>query len=284
MSYCFLMDDSENCTSLQVREGAYWAECFSDIPASVLSRLNLTAAKSSCSDSETESYPGSQSGTTCEHSTANHGGDSLTLCVEGSRVRTYPAELKTHLESLVNALDCGPKWPGSLARFDLRTRSWRTAQCLLQGGLELLSGTWPKWGMSQDGELFPLSMPGPLTEESEFGLLPTMQASDWQPICYHRTERMLNGLVACENGGGCANLPDYAALLWMKAEGITKRPPAGKRPTLNLRWWEKLMLWPIGWTDLKPLAMDKFAEWWSLHGKSLADLPQTLLRKLDKDK
>jgi hypothetical protein len=26
------------------------------------------------------------------------------------------------------------------------------------------------------------------------------------------------------------------------------------------------MGWPIGWTDLKPLAMDKFLEWWRLHG------------------
>lgn len=30
---------------------------------------------------------------------------------------------------------------------------------------------------------------------------------------------------------------------------------------------EWIMGWPIGWTDLKPLAMDKFQEWSDLHGK-----------------
>ena len=36
---------------------------------------------------------------------------------------------------------------------------------------------------------------------------------------------------------------------------------------LNPDWVEWLMGWPIGWTDLKPLAMDKFALWHRLHGK-----------------
>ena len=36
---------------------------------------------------------------------------------------------------------------------------------------------------------------------------------------------------------------------------------------LNPDWVEWLMGWPIGWTDLKPLAMDKFQEWLRLHGK-----------------
>ena len=35
---------------------------------------------------------------------------------------------------------------------------------------------------------------------------------------------------------------------------------------LNPPWVEWLMGWPIGWTDLKPLAMDKFHQWWRLHG------------------
>ena len=35
---------------------------------------------------------------------------------------------------------------------------------------------------------------------------------------------------------------------------------------LNPMWVEWLMGWPLGWTDLKPLAMDKFREWQSAHG------------------
>jgi len=34
---------------------------------------------------------------------------------------------------------------------------------------------------------------------------------------------------------------------------------------LNPNWVEWLMGWPIGWTDLQPLAMDKFQEWQQQH-------------------
>lgn len=36
---------------------------------------------------------------------------------------------------------------------------------------------------------------------------------------------------------------------------------------LNSDWVEWLMGWPIGWTDLKPLAMDRFRQWLLSHGK-----------------
>jgi hypothetical protein len=35
---------------------------------------------------------------------------------------------------------------------------------------------------------------------------------------------------------------------------------------LNPQWVEWLMGWPIGWTDLEPLEMDRFREWQSQHG------------------
>lgn len=36
---------------------------------------------------------------------------------------------------------------------------------------------------------------------------------------------------------------------------------------LNPDWVEWLMGWPIGWTDLRPLEMDKFQKWLEQHGK-----------------
>jgi len=36
--------------------------------------------------------------------------------------------------------------------------------------------------------------------------------------------------------------------------------------TLNPPWVEWLMGWPIGWTDLEPLEMDKFRLWLQQHG------------------
>jgi hypothetical protein len=37
---------------------------------------------------------------------------------------------------------------------------------------------------------------------------------------------------------------------------------------LNPEWVEWLMGWPIGWTGLAPLAMDRFQQWWRSHGGS----------------
>lgn len=38
---------------------------------------------------------------------------------------------------------------------------------------------------------------------------------------------------------------------------------------LNPTWVEWLMGWPLGWTDLKPLAMDKFQQWQQQHSSYL---------------
>jgi len=35
----------------------------------------------------------------------------------------------------------------------------------------------------------------------------------------------------------------------------------------NPEFAEWLMGWPLGWTDLKPLEMDKFRQWRNSHGK-----------------
>jgi hypothetical protein len=40
---------------------------------------------------------------------------------------------------------------------------------------------------------------------------------------------------------------------------------------LNPTWVEWLMGWPLGWTDLKPLEMDRFQKWLDEHGSSSAN-------------
>jgi DNA (cytosine-5)-methyltransferase 1 len=42
---------------------------------------------------------------------------------------------------------------------------------------------------------------------------------------------------------------------------------AGNGGKLNPMWVEWLMGWPVGWTDLKPLEMDKFQKWQDEHGR-----------------
>ncbi|SEN19408.1 hypothetical protein SAMN04487857_111135 [Pseudomonas sp. ok272] len=46
-------------------------------------------------------------------------------------------------------------------------------------------------------------------------------------------------------------------------------PGGGQGGQLNPQWVEWLMGWPIGWTELGPLAMDRFQEWRQQHSSSL---------------
>ena len=50
-------------------------------------------------------------------------------------------------------------------------------------------------------------------------------------------------------------------------EVINEKENMTKTGQLNPSWVEWLMGWPIGWTDLKPLAMDKYRQWLHSHGK-----------------
>src|ERR1017187_5948273 len=113
MSYTYLLAQGEESS----------AASFSDIPVSVLSRLNLTAEKSSCNANATESCHDSLFGMMSEPSTANHGKDSLTLCAEGSPVRTS-VQQEHESELTVIAAACGERCPESLAKYDPATHSW----------------------------------------------------------------------------------------------------------------------------------------------------------------
>lgn len=162
MSFTYLQEQGEESS----------AECFLDIPASVLSRLNLIPDPSCSSVSATGSCRVSRSGTMSAPSTAGPGEDLSMSCAEGSPARTS-AQPGRGPESPVNDLASGPRWLGSLARYDPDTRSWRTAQCSLFGGLESFSGIWPRWGMMHDGECSELSTLAPRTDGNESGLWPT---------------------------------------------------------------------------------------------------------------
>jgi hypothetical protein len=61
------------------------------------------------------------------------------------------------------------------------------------------------------------------------------------------------------------NAPSLTALIHTRAKEESEELVGGK---LNPTWVEWLMGWPLGWTDLKPLAMDKFLSWQQQHGVS----------------
>lgn len=167
MSFTFLQEQGEESS----------AGNFSDIEPSALSRLNLTAGRFCCSDNATGLCPGSRSGMTCEHSTAGPGAESSMSSAADSHARTS-AQPEKGQESTANAPDSGARWPGSLAKYDPDSRSWKTRQCSFLEGLAEFSETFPRWGSMHGGELFRQPTPVHRISEKEFGFWPTPRAAD----------------------------------------------------------------------------------------------------------
>ncbi len=80
MSYTYLLEQGEESS----------AGCFSDIPQSVLSNLNLTAEKSYSKDNETASCQSSQSGMMSAPSTGNLGEEKSISFAEDSHAKICP--------------------------------------------------------------------------------------------------------------------------------------------------------------------------------------------------
>ena len=235
MSYTYLQEQGEESS----------AASFSDIPPSVLSRLNLTAGKSCSKGSGTESCQSSQSGAMPAPSTELRGEERSMSCAEGSLAKTSQS-LGGGLELKANEADSGQKWPESLAKYDQDSRSWRTAQCLLFEDLGESLETFPRWGMMRDGELWELAMSERFTSENEFGFLPTPLKSD-------------------QTGTGKKRFIGSPENRYGKAiEGL--RTSLSDPQYLHPDFAEWMMGWPIGWTELGRLAMDKFQVWFQQHG------------------
>jgi len=67
------------------------------------------------------------------------------------------------------------------------------------------------------------------------------------------------------------NWPTPTCRDWKSGTGAQERPghalplSSAIGGQLNPLWVEWLIGWPIGWTDLKPLGMDKFRSWQQQH-------------------
>ena len=235
-------------TYLQEQGAESSAATFSDIPASVLSKLSLTAAASCSSGNGTDACRGSQSGTTFAHSTGDRGVDSLTLCAAGSHARTFPQQ-DAAAASPASGRDSGRKWPASLAKWDQDTCSWRTHQFSLQGDLELFSETWPRWGLMRGGECWERTMLVPRTSASGSGFWPTPRKSE-------STES--NATIEARKASTTGSCNDNLTAAAERHLGV--------RVKIQPNFSEWLMGWPIGWTDLQPLGTDKFQAWLHSHG------------------
>jgi hypothetical protein len=194
------------------------------------------------------------------------GEELLTWFRAGFPAKTS-APLERARESKASDPACGARWPASLAKFDPATSSWRTPQCSLFEDLEQSLETWPRWGSMRNGECWERQTWERRTSEIESGLLPT-------PLSTLGT----NGGPNQRDSSGRPGL-QMAARYWPtpQASESAAGTPKGKMQkmlgnhpmirgtsqqewecgTLNPTWVEWLMGWPLGWTDLKPLATDK---------------------------
>ena len=110
----------------------------------------------------------SRFGMTCEPLTDTHGAVLLTWSRAASRARTSASPARARA-STARAAGSGRRWRGSLARFDRRSRSWRTAQrCLFADSSESWV-TWPRSGMTAAGRCWELAMSAPRTSATASG-------------------------------------------------------------------------------------------------------------------
>jgi len=173
------------------------------------------------------------------------------------------------------------------ATFDPDTHSWRTSPVSLILDTSAKSSLrWPKQGIMQDGLCWEQTMWEPGIEEKDSGSrlnrqsIPTPSAWDgmrgpakqYDPKSKSQKDRNLNTFGRIYPKPGM--WPTPTARDWkdngkspaeLARNSVTLATHAGGQ--LNPTWVEWLMGWPEEWTDLKPLAMDKFRQWLNKHGK-----------------
>jgi hypothetical protein len=179
----------------------------------------------------------SRFGLTLRLLTEGHGAELLMSYLADFHARTSALPEQAQ-ESKATEAGCGRKWEGSFARYDRDSHGWKTPQCSLLGGLIVFSETWPRWGSMRNGECWERTTLALATTGSEYGSLPTPTARDYKDGW---VQRYRDGVLQLDTLGRAIGGP------------------------VNPEFSELLMAWPIGWTDLKPLAMDRFQEWLQQH-------------------
>lgn len=195
-------------------------------------------------DSEMEFCHDFQSGMMCRPSTETHGeAGSMSFRVD-SHARTS-AQLGRAQESMAKNLECGTIWQGSFARYDHDSSLWRTPQYSLLEGLDVFSETWPRWGTMRNGACLEVTQLPALSCEKGYGFLPALTKAD----SLGTGKKRFRG--SAEYRGG------------KTIEGL--RTSLTDPQYIHPDFAEWVMGWPIGWTELPPLGMDKFQQWQQQH-------------------
>lgn len=198
-------------------------------------------------DSETGSCLDSRFGMMSKHSTETLGEGESMSSQEDFPARTSAQPAKA-LESTERGRECGSTWPGSFARFDPNSSSWKTPQCSLLEGLDVFSETWPRWGTMRNGECSESLILEGGTCEKEYGLLPTPLATDGASA----------GSANRTKNGKYWNLRDWYGVNMGTDPGLHARQR-------KAAFWEWLMGWPENWTELKPSETVNLQSWRQQH-------------------
>ena len=210
-------------------------------------KSKITHAEFYCNGKLMDSYLDSLSGTTFAHSMENLGEEKSMLFQVDSLAKICQQQEKAQ-DLMESDQDSGEKWQGSFAKYNPDTHSLRTPQCLLFEDSTEFCAILPKWGLMRDGELWEQQTLVQSIREIESGLSPTPPPPDNWP-----TPTTPSG------GGNCGGSGAYKNAI----KNGTHIPHS-----INPNLYEWLMGWPIGWTDLKPLAMGKWPFVPQQHGES----------------
>lgn len=218
-------------------------------------QLNVmpTPHKFSRNDKMMESSDLSRFGLTCAVLTGNRGVELLMSFLAGFHARTL-AQMVMVPALMDTVPDCGQKWLESSVKYDLHLSAWKTLHDSEEKVLPWSLVTLPKWGMAASGSVFQHRTAERPMKETGCGLWPTAKAT-------------IRGDCPSERLRRTPDLPS----------AIKMRPlPNGSLPRqdgqLNPEWVEWFMGWPIGWTELKPLEMDKFREWQLQHSACCVEI------------
>ena len=221
-------------------------------------------------DKTTEHSRLSRFGMTSEPLTVSRGAALLTSFLAASRVKTSALPERGLALPEIGA-DYGNTWRESFARLDPVSLGWKTPQRLLAGGFQPYCLTWPRSGMMRNGECYPREMSVLRISENESGYWPTPTVhGNYNRPGASATSGM--GLATAVNKfpTPCARDYRHPGRSRLERTGVNagENLPQIVGGPLNPDWVEWLMGWPIGWTELKPLATDRFQEWQQAHSLS----------------
>jgi hypothetical protein len=222
----------------------YLGENFSDGEQSVPLSGNPTPQAYCSPDKMMEVSRLSRFGMTYKPLMGTRGEELLMLYRAAFLAKTLVPQEKAQ-ELMENEAECGEKWRGSFVKYDPDSSLWKTHQCSLLGDLDEFLETWPQWGLMRDGECWEQQMLAQTIRGTEFGLWATPTQCDYKGTT------------------GTANFQSRKKQFQNLTGGLVTGT-IYPNPTT----YEAMMGWPLGWTDLKPLEMDKSLCAPQQHGES----------------